>query len=56
MSVLNEKNLAERLEEAESTIRDAIQWLKGNDQLDKEAEDAAKEAIQKVVILRRAVD
>lgn len=52
----NEKNLAERLHSAESAIRDAIQWLKDSGQMDTEAEDAAKDAIQKVMKLRRAVD
>jgi DNA-binding FadR family transcriptional regulator len=56
MSFQDEKNLAERLEDAETTIREAIQWLRDGELLDRETEDSANDAIQKVVKLRRACD
>lgn len=56
MSMPNEKNLVERLESAEATIKDAIQWLRDGELLDRETEDSANDAIQNVVKLRRACD
>jgi DNA-binding FadR family transcriptional regulator len=56
MSLHNEKNLAERLEDAEATVREAIQWLKDGGSLDEEAESSANDAIQTIKKLRRACD
>lgn len=56
MSFQDEKNLAERLEDAEATIREAIQWLKDGSSLDEEDESSANDAVQTIVKLRRACD
>lgn len=56
MSLHEEKNLAERLDDAEASVREAVQWLKDGGSLDDEAESSANDAIQTIVMLRRACD
>ena len=52
----SEKNLPERLEEAEAAIRDAIVWLKEGGSIDTELLDSAEDAVHKVMRIRRAYD
>lgn len=56
MSRHSEKSIAERLDDAETAVRDAIQWLKDGGQSDEEVEKSASDSIQAIVMLRQACD
>jgi hypothetical protein len=56
MTLPEKKNLAERLEDAEGSIKDAIEWLRDGGHLDVDTEGLANDAIQTIIKLRRACD